>query len=88
VTTTATAAKKKEKAKNPLFVKRVKNLRVGGDIQPKRDLTRYVKWPKYVLIQRQKRVLMKRLKVPPAINQFMHTLDSSSGNQTYAYKNK
>lgn len=83
MTTTATAAKKKEKSKNPLFVKRTKNLRVGGDMQPKRDLTRYVKWPKYVLIQRQKRVLMKRLKVPPAINQFSHTLDSSAAKELF-----
>ena len=51
--------------KNPLFESRPKNFRIGGDIQPKRDLTRFVKWPKYVLIQRQKRVLLGRLKVPP-----------------------
>ena len=51
--------------KNPLFESRPKKFRIGGDIQPKRDLTRFVKWPKYVLIQRQKRVLLGRLKVPP-----------------------
>lgn len=51
-------------------------------MKPKRDLTRYVKWPKYVLIQRQKRVLLKRLTVPPAINQFTHTLPSSAGTRT------
>lgn len=28
-----------------------------------------MKWPKYVRLQRQKRVLSMRLKVPPAINQ-------------------
>lgn len=36
--------------KNPLFESKPKNFRIGGDIQPKRDLTRFVKWPKYVLI--------------------------------------
>merc|ERR1712242_386584 len=62
-----------------LFKKRVKNFRLGGDIQPKRDLTRFVKWPRYVRIQRQKRILMQRLKVPPTINQFSQTLEK---NQT------
>ena len=48
----------------------ITKLSLGGDIQPKRDLTRFVKWPKYIRIQRQKAVLQKRLKVPPMINQF------------------
>ena len=38
--------------KNPLFSKNPRNFRIGGDIQPKRDLTRFVKWPKYIRIQR------------------------------------
>merc|ERR1719203_2366123 len=39
--------KKKQKAKsNPLFEKTPKNFRLGGDIQPKRNLNRYVRWPK------------------------------------------
>lgn len=37
---------------------------------PKTDLHRFVKWPKYVRLQRQKRVLSMRLKVPPALNLF------------------
>ncbi len=51
----------------------------GADVQPKKDLTRYVKWPKYIRLQRQKRVLYQRLKVPPAINQFTQTLDKNTG---------
>ena len=31
---------------NPLFEKRPKNFGIGQDIQPKRDLSRFVKWPK------------------------------------------
>mmetsp|Transcript_76957 Transcript_76957/g.168223 ORF Transcript_76957/g.168223 Transcript_76957/m.168223 type:complete len:268 (+) Transcript_76957:121-924(+) len=70
--------KKKAQTKtNPLFEKRPKNLRLGGDIQPKRDLTRYVKWPKYVRLQRAKRIMLMRLKVPPAIAQFNTTIDKS-----------
>jgi len=43
---------KPEKKKNPLFEKRPRNFRIGGDIQPKRDLTRFVKWPRYITLQR------------------------------------
>jgi large subunit ribosomal protein L7Ae len=34
-----------------------------------------VKWPRYVRIQRQRRILYQRLKVPPTINQFTFTLE-------------
>ena len=54
----------------------------GQNIQPKRDLTRFVKWPRYVRLQRQKAILLKRLKVPPSINQFASTLDRQTGEQT------
>jgi large subunit ribosomal protein L7Ae len=64
-------------AKNALFKKNPRNFRLGGDIQPKRNLTRFVKWPKYIRIQRQKRVLYLRLKVPPAIAQFQNTIDKN-----------
>jgi len=72
---TGTKAKRAQKHKNPLFEKNPKNFRIGGDIQPKRDLTRFVRWPRYILLQRQKRVLLQRLKVPPVINQFRTTVD-------------
>lgn len=36
---------------------------VGATPAPKHDLHRFVKWPKYVRIQRQRRVLNQRLKV-------------------------
>lgn len=54
-------------------------LSTGQDIQPKRDLTRFVKWPRYVRLQRQRSILYKRLKVPPAINQFTQALDRQTG---------
>ncbi|KAJ8985446.1 hypothetical protein NQ317_017078, partial [Molorchus minor] len=53
------------------------------DIQPPRDLSRFVKWPKYIRIQRQKAVLQKRLKVPPPINQFSQTLDKQTATQLF-----
>lgn len=63
--------------KNPLFEKRTRNFRIGGDIMPKRDLTRFVRWPQYIRLQRQKRILLCRLKVPPSIAQFQNTIDKN-----------
>jgi large subunit ribosomal protein L7Ae len=60
---------------NPLFVKTPRNFGIGNDIPPKRDLTRFVRWPDYVIRQRHLRILQRRLKVPPTINQFTHTID-------------
>ncbi|CAG5081338.1 Similar to RPL7A: 60S ribosomal protein L7a (Bos taurus) [Cotesia congregata] len=59
------AVKKVEpkKVTNPLFEKRTRNFGIGQDIQPSRDLSRFVKWPKYIRIQRQRAVLYKRLKL-------------------------
>jgi len=64
---------------NPLFEKRPRNFGIGQDIQPKRDLSRFVKWPKYIRLQRQKAVLQTRLKIPPPINQFYNALDRQTG---------
>ncbi|KAJ1967766.1 60S ribosomal protein L8, partial [Dispira parvispora] len=74
--------------KNPLFVARPRNFAIGGDVLPKRDLTRYVKWPKYIRLQRQKKILQMRLKVPPAINQFTKVLDKNTATQVFKLFNK
>ena len=60
----------------------------GQDIRPRVDLTRFVKWPEYVRLQRQKVVLHQRLKVPPAIAQFSHTLDKNTATQLFKLLNK
>jgi large subunit ribosomal protein L7Ae len=73
--------KKKKAQRNPLFEKTPRNFRLGGHIQPKRDLTRFVKWPKYIRLQRMKRVMLMRLKVPPAINQFNMAIDKNQAAQ-------
>jgi large subunit ribosomal protein L7Ae len=67
---------------NPLFEKRPKQFGIGGALPPKKDLHRFVKWPKVVRIQRQRRILKQRLKVPPALNQFTRTLDKNLGTYT------
>merc|ERR1711964_275131 len=46
-------------------------------LQPKRDLSRFIKWPKYVRLQRAKKIMLMRLKVPPAINQFNCAIDKN-----------
>jgi len=52
-------------------------------LPPTRDLSRYVKWPQYVRIQRQRAILKKRLKVPPAINQFTRALDKNQATNLF-----
>eukprot|EP00923_Selenidium_pygospionis_P043991 GHVN01075944.1.p1 GENE.GHVN01075944.1~~GHVN01075944.1.p1 ORF type:complete len:252 (+),score=54.22 GHVN01075944.1:63-818(+) len=78
-------AKRAEDAKrvttHPLFEKRPKNFNIGGTVQPKRDLTRYVRWPKYIRLQRQRRILVQRLKVPPALNLFNNGIDKNQATQ-------
>uniref|UniRef100_A0A8C5R5K3 60S ribosomal protein L7a n=1 Tax=Leptobrachium leishanense TaxID=445787 RepID=A0A8C5R5K3_9ANUR len=77
-----------KKVVNPLFEKRPKNFGIGQDIQPKRDLTRFVKWPRYIRLQRQRSILYKRLKVPPAINQFTQALDRQTATQLFKLAHK
>ncbi|RKP30342.1 putative cytosolic ribosomal protein L8 [Metschnikowia bicuspidata] len=63
---------------NPLFETRKKNY----------DLTRFVKWPKYIRLQRQRKILNMRLKVPPAIAQFLTVLDKNTATQVFKLFNK
>ncbi|CAF0922462.1 unnamed protein product, partial [Brachionus calyciflorus] len=77
-----------KKVVNPLFEKRPKNFGIGQNIQPKRDLTRFLRWPRYIRLQRQKAILLKRLKVPPSINQFSSTLDRQTASQLFKLLDK
>lgn len=81
--TPAEKKKAQEKVVNPLFEKRPKQFGIGGALPPKKDLHRFVKWPKYVRIQRQRRVLNQRLKVPPALNQFTKSLDKNLASSLF-----
>ena len=47
-----------------------------------------LRWPEYVRLQRQKKILNMRLKVPPAISQFSHTLDRNTATQAFKLLNK
>jgi len=88
-TTTAKTAKAPKKdwksGHTHLFEKNAGDFRIGRDILPKkRDLSRYVKWPRYVRIQRQRAILRQRLKVPPALNQFTKTLDKNLATNVFS----
>ncbi|CAN6900762.1 unnamed protein product [Brassica oleracea] len=73
--------KKPEKVTNHLFERRPKQFGVGGALPPKIYLTGYIKWPKSIHLQRQKRILKQRLKVPPELNQPRTTDPGQRNNQ-------
>ncbi|ODQ63114.1 60S ribosomal protein L8-B [Nadsonia fulvescens var. elongata DSM 6958] len=82
------ASKAGKKTVNPLIEKRPRNFGIGQSIQPNRNLSRFVKWPEYVRLQRQKKILKMRVKVPPAIAQFQNTLDKNTAAQTFKLINQ
>merc|ERR1711964_76357 len=71
----------KKVKKNPLFEKTPRSFRIGASIQPRVNLSRVVRWPKYVNLQRKKSILLKRLKSPPSVNQFSATVDKNQASQ-------
>lgn len=71
-----------------LYEKRVQDFTIGNDLPPRRDLSRMVRWPKYIRLQRQKAILYKRLTVPPSINQFTHTADKNTSTTLFRLLNK
>merc|ERR1712164_154294 len=89
-TTMVKSVKKPAKAEFPLNLveKKPRTFSIGGDILPKQDLTRFVKWPKYIRIQRSRRVLYQRIKIPPAINQFKNTFDKRAASQLFRLLNQ
>jgi|UniRef100_A0A7S2FLU5 large subunit ribosomal protein L7Ae len=73
-----------KKAADPLYPARPRNFRIGGDIRVKnKDLGRYVKWPRNVRIQRQRKILWQRLSVPPAINQFYSAVNKNQATSLF-----
>jgi len=80
-TPNAPLAEKRKKARaNPLFESTPKNLRIGGTVRVKRNLNRYVRWPKYIRLQRMKKIMLMRLRVPPAVNQFNNAIDKNQAS--------
>ena len=82
----AAPSKPKEKvmtSKHPLSQPAPKNFNFGNDVRPRIVKSRFVKFPRYVQLQRQKRILMRRLKVPPALAQFYDPLDKDTCKKVY-----
>ncbi len=82
----AAPSKPKEKlelSKHPLSQPAPKNFYFGNDVRPRIVKSRFVKFPRYVQLQRQKRILMKRLKCPPALAQFFEPLDKDTCKKVY-----
>uniref|UniRef100_A0A7S1M6U4 60S ribosomal protein L7a n=1 Tax=Neobodo designis TaxID=312471 RepID=A0A7S1M6U4_NEODS len=78
------AAAPVKKAPEPSkFSARPKNFGIGGDVPYKRDISRFMRWPRFVTMQRKKRVLQRRLKTPPALAQFRKTLDRSTRTEVF-----
>merc|ERR1712178_533112 len=67
--------------------KKPRTFSIGGDVLPKRNLNRFVKWPKYVRLQRSKMTLLKRIKIPPAMNQFSNSFDKRQVSQLFRLLN-
>jgi len=84
----ARGIEKPNKKALPVFEARKRSFGIGGNIQPKRDLTRFVRWPKYIRLQRQKSVLLKRLKVPGTIFQFTKAIDKNTAITLFSFLDK
>mmetsp|Transcript_4137 Transcript_4137/g.9867 ORF Transcript_4137/g.9867 Transcript_4137/m.9867 type:complete len:230 (+) Transcript_4137:130-819(+) len=65
-----------------------KKFGIGENIQQPKDLSRFIKWPKYIKIQRQRKIFSKKLKIPPSIFQFTRTLDRNLTKQVFELLNK
>lgn len=78
----------KKTVADPLFPSKPRTFGIGGAIRPTKDLSRFVRWPKYVRIQRQRAVLYQRLKVPPSINQFTKSLNKNEAMTVFTLLNK
>ncbi|KAG7855575.1 hypothetical protein KL919_004715 [Ogataea angusta] len=84
----APLAKQQKAVRTSVYDATPRNYGIGQNVQPKRALNRFVKWPQYVRLQRQKKVLTMRLKVPPAVAQFANTLDRNSAVEVFKLLNK
>ena len=79
--TNKVAAKKAPKGNKNMpskYTAQPKDFGIGRDTPYKRDISRFMRWPLFVTAQRKKRVLERRMKVPPTLNQFRQTLDRST----------
>lgn len=72
----------------PLIEKHSRNFGIGQDIQPWRNLSCMVRWPEYVRLQRQKKILNLRSKFPRRSPNSRTPLDRNTAAQTFKLLNK
>jgi len=86
----AKGGKKKTMAETmkKLFASRPRQWVIGGAIPHRRDLTHFVAWPHYIRMQRQKKILLKRLKCPPSVNMFNHSLTKETVVALFKFMDK
>lgn len=84
----APVAKKNSKTMPSKYVAEPKDFGVNRAVPFKRDISRFMRWPVFVTMQRKRRVLERRMKVPPALNQFRMTLDRSTRTNLFKVLNK
>eukprot|EP01056_Protomagalhaensia_sp_Gyna25_P005415 Protomagalhaensia_sp_Gyna_25__5414@NODE_701_length_2813_cov_801_123648_g547_i0_p2_GENE_NODE_701_length_2813_cov_801_123648_g547_i0NODE_701_length_2813_cov_801_123648_g547_i0_p2_ORF_typecomplete_len225_score54_64Ribosomal_L7Ae/PF01248_26/1_6e25TROVE/PF05731_11/0_087_NODE_701_length_2813_cov_801_123648_g547_i062736 len=77
------SSKAKAKAKHP-FLESKRPIDGPGHMKPRgMDLTRFVRYPKSIQIQRKKAVLLHRLKTPGAIKQFRDAINKNEATQLF-----
>jgi large subunit ribosomal protein L7Ae len=69
------AAAQQERQITDADIRKQEFLFVPEAAAPAADTTAKVQWPRYVRLQRQRRILAQRLKVPAPLNQFTFTAD-------------
>ncbi|XP_075591033.1 uncharacterized protein LOC142597905 [Dermatophagoides farinae] len=74
-----------KQAKHPFIESTPKNFSIGNAIKPKKDLTAIVRWPKCVQLQRKRAILLRKVKMPPALYQFHVTLDRMEAAQLFKF---
>lgn len=81
--TKAAAPIKKAPVETSKFAARAKDFGIGRDVPYARDISRFMRWPHFVTMQRKKRVLQRRLKTPPALAQFRKVLDRTTRTSVF-----
>lgn len=66
-----------------MFTHATQHRGIGQGIPKNINLSRYVRWPRYIRLQRQRSILKQRIKVPPAIAQFSRTLDKNAASTLF-----
>jgi large subunit ribosomal protein L7Ae len=82
------AQAQQERQINDADIRKQEFLFVPEAAAPAADTTAKVQWPRYVRLQRQRRILAQRLKVPAPLNQFNITADKALAVRIFKFLEK